>query len=407
MKNLINRNRYILQIANYIDKQIIKVIVGQRRVGKSYFMKQLIEYIQTTNKNANIIYINKELFDFAFINTAGDLVKFVEKKSIQENNYLFIDEVQEIQEYEKALRHFFAKDYDIYITGSNSNLLSGELATLLSGRYIQFRINPLTFTEFCEFHKLEINKNSLNLFIKYGGMPYLKNVIMEEEVVYNYLKNIYQTILLKDVVARYNIKNIDFLERLVLFLSDNLGSIVSAKKISDFLKSQNLQISNSVVINYLAYISNAFFVNKTQRYDLQGKRLLEIGEKYYFTDFGIRNSLVGFKPQDINKILENVVFTHLISMNYEVTIGKLYDMEIDFIASKNSEIIYIQVAYILAVEKVILREFGNLEKIKDNHPKFVISMDEIQFDNFQGIKHISLLNFLLKDELLSKDHLSA
>ncbi|MBN2663704.1 MAG: ATP-binding protein [Bacteroidales bacterium] len=399
MKNLINRDRYIPQIVNYIDKQIIKVIVGQRRVGKSYFMKQLIDHIQKLNSSANIIYINKELFDFSFINTAKDLVDYIENNSKQDNNYLFIDEVQEIQEYEIAVRHFFAKDYDIYITGSNSNLLSGELTTLLSGRYIQFRINPLTFSEFCEFHKLEINKNSMNLFIKYGGMPYLKNVVMDDEVIFNYLKNIYQTILLKDVVARYNIKNVDFLERLVLFLSDNLGSIVSAKKISDFLKSQNLQISNSVVLNYLTYIDNAFFINKTQRYDLQGKRLLEIGEKYYFTDFGIRNSLVGFKPQDINKILENVVFTHLISMNYEVQIGKLYDMEIDFIAKKNSEIFYIQVAYILTDEKVIQREFGNLEKIKDNYPKFVISIDDFRFDNYQGIAHISMFEFLQKENL--------
>lgn len=399
MVSLINRNRYISQIKNYIDKQIIKVIVGQRRVGKSYFMKQLINHIQNTNNQANIIYINKELFDFSFINTSADLVEYVEKNAKPNNNYLFIDEVQEIKEFEKAVRHYFAKDYDIYITGSNSNLLSGELATLLSGRYIQFRINPLTFCEFCEFHKLEANKSSMNLFLKYGGMPYLKNVIIDEDVIYNYLKNIYQTILLKDVVSRYNIKHVNFMERLVLYLSDNLGSIVSAKKISDFLKSQHIQISNSVVLNYLTYIDNAFFIHKTSRYDLQGKRLLEIGEKYYFTDFGIRNSLVGFKPQDINKILENVVFCHLLALNYEVSIGKLYELEIDFIARKNNEVVYIQVAYMLTDDIVIQREFGNLEKINDNYPKFVISMDDIQFDSYQGIKHLNLMNFLLMENL--------
>ena len=399
MQNLINRNKYLSKIINFTDKQIIKVIIGQRRVGKSYFMQQVINYIESNYPKANIIYINKELFDFSHINTAKDLVEFVEKNARDKNNYLFIDEVQEIKEYEKAIRHFFSKDYDIYITGSNSKLLSGELATLLSGRYIQFRINPLNFKEFCEFHKLKPKQKTLNLYIKYGGMPYLKNVKMSNEVIFSYLKNIYQTILLKDIVSRYNIKNIDFLERLVLFLSDNLGSIVSAKKITDFLKSQNLRISNSVVLNYISYINNAFFINKIPRYDLQGKRLLEIGEKYYFTDVGIRNSLVGFKAQDINKILENVVFSHLISMGYEVNVGKLYDYEIDFIAKKNSEVSYIQVAYLLSDEKVLKREFGNLTKIKDNYPKFVISMDEIQFDSFRGINHLSMIDFLLKENL--------
>ncbi len=230
-------------------------------------------------------------------------------------------------------------------------------------------------------------------------MPYLKNLPLEEELVYNYLRNIYQSILLKDVVARYNLKNVDFLERLVLFLADNVGSIVSAKKITDFLKSQQMKISNSVVLNYLSYINNAFFINKTKRFDLQGKRFLEIGEKYYFTDFGIRNALIGFKPQDINKILENVVYSHLISINYTVSIGKLSNLEIDFIATKNNKTAYIQVAYLLSDDKVIEREFGNLQKINDNYNKYVISLDTFQFDNKEGIEHLMLLNFLLKEEL--------
>jgi len=395
MKTLIPRNKYLPLFSQFIDNEIIKVIVGQRRVGKSYFTQQLMTYLQECKSEVNIIYINMELFEFSTINTAEDLVNYVNQKSTNKNNVLFIDEIQEIKEFERAVRHFFSQNYDIYITGSNSSLLSGELATMLTGRYIQFKINPLDFNEFCEFHKLQPVQETLNQFIKFGGMPYLKNIdLQNEDAVFVYLKNIYQTILLKDVVARYNLKNVDFLERLVLFLADNIGSIVSAKKITDFLKSQNMKISNSVVLNYLQYIDNAFFINKTQRFDIQGKRFLEIGEKFYFTDVGIRNSLVGFKPQDMNKILENVVFSHLISQNYSVSIGKLHDLEIDFIAKKNNTKIYVQVAYLLSDEKTIEREFGNLLKINDNFPKYVVSYDQFQFDNYKGISHVTLLNFL-------------
>ena len=397
---IIQRNKYLNKIYKFSDNEIIKVIVGQRRVGKSFFIKQLISHFQEQKTKTNIIYINLELFEFSKLNTADDLVNYIERESKLTDNILIVDEIQEIKEFERAIRHFFAKNYNIYITGSNSSLLSGELATMLSGRYIQFKINPLNFSEFCEFHNLKKTQSTVNKFIKFGGMPYLKNLDLEEdEVVFTYLRNIYQTILLKDVVARYRLKNVDFLERLVLFLADNVGNIVSAKKITDFLKSQNMKISNSVVLNYLSYINNAFFINKTRRYDLQGKRFLEIGEKYYFTDVGIRNALVGFKPQDINKILENVVYSHLISMDYEVSIGKISNFEIDFIAQKNNKKNYIQVAYLLSDEKVIKREFGNLQKIKDNYNKYVISLDQFQFDNKNGIEHLTLLNFLLKQNL--------
>lgn len=397
---IINREKYIDEILKFANNEIIKVIVGQRRVGKSYFTKQLINYISQKHTGKNIIYLNLELFEFSTINTPEELVQYIEKKSKQEENVVFIDEIQEIKNFERAVRHFFTKNYNLYITGSNSSLLSGELATMLSGRYVQFRINPLNFSEFCKFHNLEKNQEAVNLFIKFGGMPYLKNLNLEdEEAVFTYLQNIYQTILLKDIVARYKLKNVDFLERLVLFLADNTGSIVSAKKIADFLKSQNMKISNSVVLNYLQYINDAFFINKIRRYDLQGKRYMEIGEKYYFSDHGIRNALVGFKSQDINKVLENVVFSHLISMGYKVSIGKIMNLEIDFIAEKNNNKAYIQVAYLLSDEKVIEREFGNLQKINDNYNKYVISLDQFRFDNMQGIKHLTLLDFLLKNEI--------
>ena len=399
MSPIINRESYLHSILPYIGQEIIKVIIGQRRVGKSYFLRQIIQHIRTTNTRANVIYINKESFDFVNIISATELVEHVDAHAAPENNVLIIDEVQEINEFEKGVRHFLGKGFDIYLSGSNSNMLSGELSTLLSGRYIQIKIHPLTFKEFCVFHDKKPDQQGLNLYLRYGGMPYLRHVNLDDEIVFNYLKNIYQTILLKDVVARYSIKNVDLLERLVLFLADNVGSIVSAKKISDFLKSQQLKISSSVISNYLQYLNNAFFTNKTRRFDLQGKRYLEIGEKYYFSDSGMRNALVGFKPQDINKILENAVFNHLQSMNYAISVGKHYDMEIDFIAERQNKKIYIQVAYLLNDEKVVAREFGNLQKINDNYKKYVISMDEFTLDNQAGIEHLKLLDFLLKEHL--------
>ena len=397
---LIQRNTYIKKIKKFSDNEIIKVIVGQRRVGKSFYTKQLISYLQKQDLTVNIIYINMELFEFSILNTAKDLVEYVEKKSISNNNILIVDEIQEIKEFEKAIRHFYTKNFNIYITGSNSSLLSGELATMLSGRYIEFKIYPLNFTEFCQFHNLKKTQNSVKKFIKFGGMPYIRNLNLNDtETIYTYLRNVYQSILLKDVVARYKLKNVDFLERLVLFLADNTGSLVTAKRITDFLKSQNMKISNSVVLNYLSYIHNAYFINRTRRYDIQGKRYMEIGEKYYFSDIGIRNALVGFKPQDMNKIIENVVYSHLISMDFKVSVGKLSNLEIDFIAEKNNKIFYIQVAYLLSDDNVINREFGNLLKIKDNHKKYVISFDQFQFDNKNGVEHLTLLNFLLKQNL--------
>ena len=258
----------------------------------------------------------------------------------------------------------------------------------------------MNFSEFCLFHNKKPDQATLNLYLRFGGMPYLHHLdLNDEEAIFNYLKNIYLTILLKDVVARYSIKNVDLLERLVLFLADNAGSIVSSKKLSDFLKSQKLSISPSVISNYLNYMDNAFFINKTRRYDLQGKRFLEIGEKYYFSDTGMRNALVGFKPNDINKVLENTVFNHLINMGYTVSVGKMYDLEIDFIAEKQNKKVYLQVAYLLSDVNVVEREFGNLLKIKDSYSKYVISMDQLTMDNQQGIQHLNLLDFLLKEQI--------
>ncbi len=398
MKKYISRQKYLQKVMPFIDKQIIKVITGQRRVGKSFFLQEIADFIRKNNKNANIIYIDKELYDFINIQNADELVSYVKSKIINnKTNAIFIDEVQEISDFQIAIRSFFSQNYDIYITGSNSTMLSGELTTLLSGRYIEIKIFPLTFVEFLEFHNLDNSTSALDLFLRFGGMPYLKNINLEFNLVKDYLSGIYETIILKDVVKRHSIKHIDLLERLILFLADNIGSILSAKKISDFLKSQRLKISSSVILNYLSFLSEAFFINKAQRFDIQGKRYLEILEKYYFTDIGIRNILLGFRPQHIGKIIENIVFMHLVSNGFNVSVGKLYDYEIDFIAEKDNKKIYIQATYLLNEQNVIDREFGNLLKIKnDASPKIVVSYDTLKFDDFQGVKHVRLIDFLSK-----------
>jgi uncharacterized protein len=400
IKSYIKRPKYISKVAPFIDKDIIKIIVGQRRIGKSYLLFQIMdELVEKGIQKENILYINKELFEFDEIKNYRDLLKFVENKAGDERKrYIFIDEIQDIEQFEKALRHLNAKGgYDIYCTGSNANLLSGELATYLSGRYVEIEMFSLSYPEFLNFHKLEKGQASLSQYIKYGGLPYLVNLKLTDEVAYGYLKNIYNTILLKDVVSRYKIRNVAFLERLVEYLGDNVGSLVSAKKISDFLKSQKTKISPNIVLDYLSFLSSAFLIFKAQRADVQGKKVFEISEKYYFEDLGIRNSVIAYKQADINKILENLVFMHLKTSGYKITIGQLGKKEIDFVAEKTGERIYIQVVYLLTTDAVREREFGNLLLIKDNYPKFVVSMDEVVGGKHKGIEQINIVDFLSRE----------
>ena len=395
MKKIIQRTEYIKKIAPYIGKQIIKVLIGARRVGKTTILTQLSKQIKRNDPNANIIYINKEYYEFKHIKNDEDLYSYVSSK-INENksNYIFIDEIQEIKNFELALRQLLVKQYDIYCTGSNARMLSGDLATYLSGRYIEFKITSLSYPEFLNFHNLPNKTETLLKYIRYGGLPYLINIDLNDEIVYGYLRSIYNTIILKDVVARYNIRDIDFLERLTEYLSDNLGSYVSSKKITDFLKSQRIRLSVNTVLNYLQYLNNAFFIQKVQRYDILGKKRFEINEKYYFNDLGLKHSIIPYKPDDIGKVFENLVYNHLINQGYNVYVGKLQNMEIDFVATKNDITKYIQVAYLLPNEKVRQREFGNLLKIQDNYEKIVISADELISGNYKGIKHIHILSFL-------------
>ncbi len=393
----IKRPTYLNLVKPYIDKDIIKVLIGQRRVGKSYMLFQIMDEIISLHENPNIIYINKELHDFDKINNHSDLIDYIESKEEKESkNYIFIDEVQDIEGFEKALRSLQAKGgYDIYCTGSNAKLLSGELATYLSGRYVEIKVYSLSYIEFIEFHKLKNNKESLIKYFKYGGLPYLINLELNDHIIYDYLKNIYAAILFKDIVKRHNVRNINFLEDLVRYVADNTGSLVSSKKISDFLKSQKIQISPQLVLDYLNHLESAFFVFKALRTDIAGKKIFEIGEKYYFEDLGLRHSIVGYKVNDINKIIENAVYQHLKISGYHVYVGKSGDKEIDFVCDKSGKKIYIQVTYLLQDEKTINREFGNLLEIKDNYPKYVVSMDDVMSgSDFKGVEHIHILDFL-------------
>jgi len=397
IKEYITRQHYLDRIKPYIGKDIIKVITGQRRVGKSYLLFQIMDVITAADPKAQIIYINKELYEFDFIDNYKALLEYIKDKAKgKKNRYVFIDEVQDIDQFEKALRSLSAGGgYDIYCTGSNAGLLSGELATYLSGRYVELKVFCLSYIEFLDFHKLKNDSNAFLKYIKYGGLPYLINLKLEDDIVYDYLKNIYNTILFKDVVKRHRIRNIAFLERLTIYLADNTGSLVSAKKISDFLKSQKTNISPNVVLNYLSHLESAFFIFKVRRSDIASKKIFEIGEKYFFEDLGLRNTIIGYRQADIGRILENLVFLHLKRSGYEITVGRINGKEIDFACEKKGERLYVQVAYMITDQKVHDREFGNLLGIKDNFTKIVVSMDEMTGGKFKGIKHVNIRDFLV------------
>ena len=337
-QTLINREVYIRRIQPFMRKSIAKVLIGQRRVGKSFLLFQLMDKVQQEEPDANIIYLNFEDFAFNQIRTAEDMYAYISSRLLEgKYNYIFIDEIQEIAHFEKVVRSLLLDPFnDVYITGSNAKMLSGELATYLSGRYVEFKIYSLSYLEFLQFHRLENTRQSLDLYSRYGGLPYLINLPLTDEVVNEYLKSVYSTIVFRDVVSRYNLRNIDFLEKLIRFLAENIGSLFSAKNISDYLKSQHTAISVTQIQNYTHYLSNAFLIHRVERYDLVGKRVFEIGEKYYFENLGIRNIVIGYRITDRAKLLENLVYNHLLYLGYEVRIGYIGDKEIDFIGEKSN-----------------------------------------------------------------------
>lgn len=392
------RKGYIDRIKPFMQKSVAKVLTGQRRVGKSFLLYQLIEEILAEEPDANIIYINLEDFAFSSLQTAEDLHSYIISHSKEKTkNYIFIDEIQDIPGFEKVIRSLLLnEDNDIYITGSNAKMLSGELATYLSGRYIEFKIYSLSYSEFLEFHGLTESETSYELYSRYGGLPYLLNLPLEDETVNEYLKSVYSTIVFRDVVSRYKLRNTLFLEKLIQFLSENIGNLFSAKNISDYLKSQHTTISVNQIQNYTEYLNNAFLIHRVERYDLIGKRVFEIGEKYYFENMGIRNIVIGYRITDKAKILENLVYNHLLYKGYDIKVGYYGDKEIDFIGEKNGEKLYIQVALKIDSDKTAEREFGNLLKIQDNYPKIVITEDTFNGNSYEGIRHCPIRRFLME-----------
>lgn len=394
----IRRQSYIDKIEKYLGKETIIVLVGQRRVGKSCILKMIRDEKMADSDN-NVIYIDKEKWQYDAIQTYRDLNEYIEKHWANDKyNYILIDEVQDIEEFERSVRSFRTEpNTDIIITGSNASMLSNELSTLIGGRYKEIYIQSLSYNEFLEFHNLSDNDESLSLYIQYGGMPGLAKIGLEEDDAREYQIDIYHTVLLKDVIMRNQIRNAPFLENLVRFLADNIGKLISANSIAKYMKSQGESITSSVVINYISFLCEAYILHKVNRYDIHGKRVFENNDKFYFEDNGVRNAIAGgTREGDIEKVIENIIYEHLIRLGYQVYVGQLQAGEIDFVCTKpEGQRIYVQASFIIAEQATREREFGNLRSIKDNYPKYVISMTPLLTKNDDdGITHIHLRKFL-------------
>ncbi len=376
------------------------ILVGQRRVGKSCILKQIQQWLTDNIEAANIVYINKEFQAFRDITNAEDLYAYASKRLPQQGkNYLLIDEVQDIAEYENALRSLQAEDRcQIIATGSNAYVFSTEISTRLAGRYIEIPIYSLTYGEFLQFHHLEDTDKSLNDYLRVGGLPGLSLYdINNETLVHDYLQAVYSTVMLRDVIAREEIRNITFIENLTRFTADITGKLVSIRNIANTMASQGMKISDTIVANYLKYLCNALIITAVRRYDIHGKKLFEQNYKYYFADHGLRNFLCGFNLRgSIEKTIENVIYLHLVSQGFNVSVGILRNAEIDFVATRGNQTIYIQATYLLGSDETISREFGNLKAIKDNYPKYVVSMDPVsgELPQYPGIHHLHLRKFL-------------
>ena len=392
------RQAYIDKIEKYLGKETIIVLVGQRRVGKSCILKMIRDDKMADSDN-NVIYIDKEKWQYDAIQTYQDLNEYIEKHwDNAKHNYILIDEVQDIKEFERSVRSFRTEpNTDIIITGSNARMLSNELSTLIGGRYKEIYIQSLSYNEFLVFHNLADNDESLSLYIQYGGMPGLAKIGLEEDDAREYQTDIYHTVLLKDVIMRNQIRNVPFLENLVRFLADNIGKLISANSIAKYMKSQGESITSTLIINYISFLCQAYILHKVNRYDIHGKRIFENNDKFYFEDNGLRNAIVGgTREGDIEKVMENIIYQQLIRLGYQVYVGQLQAGEIDFVCTKpDGQRVYVQVSYIIAEQATREREFGNLRSIKDNYPKYVISLTPLLAKNDDdGITHIHLRKFL-------------
>ena len=398
------RELYIEKIKPFIDKDIIKVLTGIRRSGKSVMLKLIMEELkQNKIDEKQFININFENLINRELTTADKLHEYILKKAseIKKKCYIFLDEIQEVKDWEKCINSLRVNeeyDFDIYIIGSNAKLLSGELSTYLAGRYVEFVIYPFSFKEFLETLKSiqqdVSTREAFQKYVKFGGMPFLYNLAFEEEASLQYLKDIYSSIILKDITQRNKIRDTDLLERVISYLIMNVGNNFSATSISKFFKSENRKVSVETILNYIKAAEESFLIYKVSRDDLIGKKVLNVNEKYYIADHGMREAIFGSNQRDINQIFENIIYLELLRKGYNVRVGKVDNLEVDFVCTKGNEKIYVQVAYLLASSETIEREFTSLEKIDDNYPKYVISMDEFDMSR-NGIKHINIIDFLI------------
>ena len=395
---IIQRPEYLQQVQHFFGKETIIVLTGQRRVGKSYVLMSLRDLL-SASKNNNVIYINKEKKEWDNIVTYKDLNKYLEERYVPDKqNYILIDEIQEIDSFEKSVRHWRTEPQtDLVITGSNAETLSSDLSTLLGARYHEVYIQALTYKDFIRFHRLEEGDDALSLYINSGGLPGLvKYDIRDENEVYSYAQDVLNTALVKDIILKHKIRNVPFLYNLVRFLADSTGKPVSGTSISNYLKGQNNPVSIELVLKYLKYLCDAYIVTKVPRFDIRGKKLLQSNDKFYFEDNGIRNSCVEtVRDKDIEKVIENIIYHQLIHDGYKVNVGHLLAGEVDFVCVKDKRRVYIQASYIIGNDETRQREFGTLKAISDNYPKYVISMTPLVTRNDdEGIFHLSLREFL-------------
>lgn len=399
---MIKREAYMRKIRPFFDQEVVKVLTGIRRCGKSV-MLQLIqqELLARGVAPEQILDFNFESFANSHLCEARALYDEIirQAKPLGKRIYLFFDEIQEVTQWERCINSLRVDiDCDIYITGSNAKLLSGELATLLSGRYVEFEITPFSFAEFCELYRTVDSaagvQECFKKYVRFGGMPYLHKMRYEEDPVRTYMKDLYATVELKDVVKRNNVRDVDVLERIFSYVADNVGNTFSANTISKYLKSENRNVSVQTVLNYIRMGMDAFLFFQVKRDDLQGKKLLTVNEKYYLSDHCLRDAAVDGDPMEINLVLENIVYMELRRRGYAITVGKVGTKEIDFVCRRNDEKLYIQVAYLLASEDTVKREFGVYRDVDDNYPKYVLSLDEFDMSR-DGIKHLNIRDFLL------------
>ena len=402
---MIKRETYMSRIRPFIDGELIKVLTGIRRSGKSVMLKLIQEELLARGVDSGqIISLNFESMSNARLCSAAALHEYVMAQAAQISGriYLFFDEVQEVAEWEKCVNSFRVElDCDIYITGSNAKLLSGELATYLAGRYVEFVIYPFSFQEFVELYRtIEPEADTRACFSRYltaGGMPYLCNLRFEETASRQYLRDLFNSVELKDVVKRNAIRDVDMLERIIAYITANIGTTFSSTAIAKFLKSEGRSITPETVLNYIRACTEAFLFYQVKRQDLQGKKILTVNEKYYVADHSIREAVYGGNMRDINLVLENIVYMELLRRGWKVTVGKVGDREIDFAAEKQGEKLYVQVAYLLASPETVEREFGVYDRVRDNFPKYVVTLDEFDMSK-NGIKHRNIRDFLLEAE---------